>query len=229
MEARVLVVDDDDEVRTLLVRSLRRRGYHVEEAADGIEGLGRVEKAPPDVVVTDMAMPRLDGLGLLKSLKEKHPDLPVIVLTGHGSMESVLQAMREGVLFDYLMKPLPDLALLDVAILRAVEVRRLRARAREADQVTAMRELTVTAADRILNPLNVISLSLALLRHEGTHPEAVARAVTKIQGAMDAISRVIHQMGKISRYAPQEVVQGLRMIDLDSATPEGGGSKGVLT
>jgi DNA-binding NtrC family response regulator len=229
MEARVLVVDDEEEIRTLLTRSLRRRGYHVEEAADGIEGLARVEQAPPEVVVTDMAMPRLDGIGLLKALKERHPDLPVIVLTGHGSMENVLQAMREGVLFDYLMKPLPDLALLDVAVLRAVEVRRLRARAREADQVAAMRELTVTAADRILNPLNVMALSLALLRHEGTHPEAVARAVTKIEEAMGAISRVIHQMSRISRYAPQEVVQGLRMIDLDSAAPESGGPKGVLT
>ena len=229
MEPRVLVVDDEEEVRTLLARSLRRRGYHVEEAADGIEGISRVEQAPPDVVVTDMAMPRLDGLGLLKALKERHPDLPVIVLTGHGSMENVLQAMREGALFDYLMKPLPDLALLDVAVLRAVEVRRLRARAREADQVAAMRELTVTAADRILNPLNVMSLSLALLRSQGTQPEAVARAVTKIQGAMEAISRVIHQMGKISRYTPQDVMQGLRMIDLDKAAPEAEGPEGVST
>jgi DNA-binding NtrC family response regulator len=218
MEARVLVVDDDDEVRTLLVRTLRRRGYSVDEAADGIEGLARVEQAAPDVVVTDMAMPRLDGLGFLKALKEKHAELPVIVLTGHGSMENVLQAMREGVLFDYLMKPLPDLALLEVAVLRAVEVRRLRARASEADQVAAMRALTVTAADRILNPLNVIALSLALLRRDGAGPDTVARAVVKIERAINAISRVIDQMGKISRYAPQEIMQGLCMIDLDGAT-----------
>lgn len=218
MEARVLVVEDDVEVRTLLVRTLRRRGHSVEEAADGMEGLACAERAAPDVVLTDMAMPRLDGLGLMKALKQTDPDLPVIVLTGHGSMENVLQAMREGVLFDYLMKPLPDLALLEVAVLRAVEVRRLRARAREADQVTAMRELTVTAADRILNPLNVMALSLALLRREGARPEVMARAMAKIEGAMKAITQVIQQMGKISRYAPQEIMRGLRMIDLDSAT-----------
>jgi DNA-binding NtrC family response regulator len=218
MEARVVVVDDDDEVRTLLVRTLRRRGYSVEEAADGIQGLACVEKAAPDVVVTDMAMPRLDGLGLLKALKEKHAELPVIVLTGHGSMENVLQAMREGVLFDYLMKPLPDLALLEVAVLRAVEVRRLRARAREADQVAAMRALTVTAADRILNPLNVMALSLILLRRDGAGPDTVARAAVKIERAINAISRVVDQMRKLARYAPQEIIEGLQMIDLDSAT-----------
>ncbi len=221
MQARVLVVEDDEAVRMLLVRSLRRRGCDVDEAADGIQALACVEEAVPEVVVTDMAMPNLDGLGLLRSLRESHPDLPVIVLTGHGSIDNVLQAMREGVLFDYLLKPLPDLALLEVAILRAAEVRRLRARAREADQVSAMRELTLTAADRILNPLNVMALSLALLRGEGIDPETVARAVAKIEGAMKAIARTIKQMGKISRYAPEEVVRGLRMIDLDSATSPG--------
>jgi hypothetical protein len=133
-------------------------------------------------------------------------------------MENVLQAMREGVLFDYLMKPLPDLALLEVAVLRAVEVRRLRARAREADQVVAMRALTLTAADRILNPLNVMALSLVLLRRDGANPDTVARAGAKIERAINAISRVIGQMGKISRYAPQEIMQGLLMIDLDGAT-----------
>jgi DNA-binding NtrC family response regulator len=218
MEARVLVVDDDDEVRTLLVRTLRRRGYSVEEAADGIQGLACVEKTAPDVVLTDMAMPRLDGLGLLKALKENHAEVPVIVLTGHGSLENVLDAMREGALFDYLMKPLPDLTLLEVAVHRAVEVRRLRARTREADQVAAMRALTVTAADRILNPLNVIALGLALLRCDAARPETVARVVTKIDGAIKAISQVIDQMGKITRYAPQEILQGLQMIELDRAT-----------
>ena len=133
-------------------------------------------------------------------------------------MENVLQAMREGVLFDYLMKPLPDLALLEVAVLRAVEVRQLRARAREADQVAAMRALTLTAADRILNPLNVMALSLVVLRRDGARPETVARVVTKIDGAINAISRVIDQMGRLARYAPQEMIEGLQMIDLDSAT-----------
>jgi DNA-binding NtrC family response regulator len=220
MQARVLVVEDDAEVRTLLVRTLRRRGYSVEEAADGMEGLACAKRAAPDVVLTDMTMPRLDGLGLMKALRQTDSDLPVIVLTGHGSMENVLQAMREGVLFDYLMKPLPDLTLMEVAVLRAVEVRRLRARAREADQVTAMRELAVTAADRVLNPLNVISLSLESLKREGSSPEARAKAVTGIERAVAAITRVVRQMAIIARYASREVHQGLCEIDLDTATAQ---------
>jgi FixJ family two-component response regulator len=221
MGARVLVVEDDEQVRTLLVRFLKRREYTVEEARDGLEGLACVKKDAPDVVVTDMAMPRLDGLGLLKALKQTDPDMPVIVLTGHGSLENILQSMREGVLFDYLMKPLPDLTFLEVAVLRAVEVRRLRARARESDQVVAMRELAMTAADRILNPLNVIGLSLLALRRDLTRPDVVAQALTRIERAMNAITQVVQQMGRISRYTPREVAQGLREIDLDTATSAG--------
>lgn len=221
MNARVLVVEDDTAVRTLLAWHLRRQGCTVEEAEDGVEALSLIERSTPDVVVTDMAMPRLDGLGLLKAIREKDPDLPVIILTGHGSLENAIQALREGGLFDYLMKPLSDVTLLEVAVGRALEVRQLRALAREVDQVAAMRELARTAADRILNPLNVVALGLAMLRRDGISPEARAHAVEKIERAIEAITQVIHQMVTIERYAPREVTRGLREIDLEGArSPE---------
>lgn len=221
MNARVLVVEDDTAVRTLLAWHLRRQGCTVEEAEDGVEALSLIERSIPDVVVTDMAMPRLDGLGLLKAIREKDPDLPVIILTGHGSLENAIQALREGGLFDYLMKPLSDVTLLEVAVGRALEVRQLRALAREVDQVAAMRELARTAADRILNPLNVVALGLATLRRDGISPEARAHAVEKIERAIEAITQVVHQMVTIERYAPREVTRGLREIDLEGArSPE---------
>ncbi len=221
MNARVLVVEDDTAVRTLLAWRLRRQGCTVEEAEDGVEALSLIERSIPDVVVTDMAMPRLDGLGLLKAIREKDPDLPVIILTGHGSLENAIQALREGGLFDYLMKPLSDVTLLEVAVGRALEVRQLRALAREVDQVAAMRELARTAADRILNPLNVVALGLATLRRDGISPEARAHAVEKIERAIEAITQVVHQMVTIERYAPREITRGLREIDLEGArSPE---------
>lgn len=221
MNARVLVVEDDTAVRTLLAWRLRRQGCTVEEAEDGVEALSLIERSIPDVVVTDMAMPRLDGLGLLKAIREKDPDLPVIILTGHGSLENAIQALREGGLFDYLMKPLSDVTLLEVAVGRALEVRQLRALAREVDQVAAMRELARTAADRILNPLNVVALGLATLRRDGISPEARANAVEKIERAIEAITQVVHQMVTIERYAPREITRGLREIDLEGArSPE---------
>ncbi|MBI2458097.1 MAG: response regulator, partial [candidate division NC10 bacterium] len=197
------------------------QGCTVEEAEDGVEALSVIERSVPDVIITDMAMPRLDGLGLLKAMREKDPDLPVIILTGHGSLENAIQALREGGLFDYLMKPLSDVTLLEVAVGRALEVRRLRALAREVDQVAAMRELARTAADRILNPLNVVALSLATLRRDEISPEARAHAVEKIERAIEAITQVVHRMVTIQRYAPREVTRSLREIDLEGArSPE---------
>jgi len=213
----VLIVDDNGEIRALLARRLRRLGYSVGEAGDGVEALVQVEAAVPDVVVTDMAMPRLDGLGLLKELREKNPELPVIVLTGQGSLGNAIQAVREGGVFDYLLKPLADLALLDVAVRRALEVRQLRARSREADQVVAMREMAVTACDRILNPLNAIALALASLSGAGSTPESRARAASIIEQAIDQITKVVRQMHAVARYVPRDVAPGLREIDLEKS------------
>jgi DNA-binding response OmpR family regulator len=217
---RVLLVDDDQTIQALVSGYLRRRGYEVDQACDGIEALASVGRAVPEVVITDLGMPRLDGPGLLRALTQTHPDLPAIVLTAHESLDDVLCAIREGILFDYLIKP-PDLPILEMAVRRAAEVRKLRARAREADQVAAMRELAMTAADRILNPCHIISLSLELLEQKGFPADAIARAVPRIKGAVDRITRVVHQMAKVSRYAPCEVTKNLREIDLDHAGAAG--------
>jgi len=190
----------------------------VEEAGNGEEAVTLARKAVPDVVITDMAMPCLDGLGLLEELRSLDPDLPVIVLTGYGSFDNAIAAMRKGVLFDYLHKPLEDLSLLEVAVSRALEVRKLRARAREADQVAAIREMAVTASDKILNPLNIISLSVERLTREGVSVEAKAKAVVNIEAAVEIITGVVQQMRTVARYTPREVVPGFREIDLDQAT-----------
>ena len=217
MAVRVLVVDDDRIIRTIVSEHLRRGGCEVEEATDGVEALDAIRQASPDVVVTDLGMPRLDGLGLLRELTKSNPDLPAIVLTAHDSVDEMVQAIREGILFDYQIKP-PDLAIVDMAVRRAAEVRMLRARAREADQVTAMRELALTAADRILNPCHIITLTLASLEKKGYPPGASAQAAIRIKAATERITRVVHQISTVSRYAPAEVAKGLREIDLDRAT-----------
>lgn len=215
--ARILLVDDEPEIRRLLSRHLQRLGYTVREAGDGEEAVALATAEIPDVVITDMAMPRLNGLDLLEQLRSMDPGLPVIVLTGHGSFDNVIAAMRRGAAFDYLVKPLQDLTVLEVAVARALEVRTLRAQAREAFQVAAIRELAVTASDRILNPLNIISLSVERLSHEGMTAEAKAKAVANIETAVETITKVVRKMREVARYMPREVVPGLREIDLDRA------------
>jgi DNA-binding NtrC family response regulator len=103
--ARILVVDDDDVARRALEKLLRAEGFATVAAADGEAALAEAKRALPDVVLTDLQMPGMDGVELCKHLHEIDHDLPVIVVTGHSDMQSVIQSLRSGA-EDYLLKPL---------------------------------------------------------------------------------------------------------------------------
>jgi DNA-binding response OmpR family regulator len=102
---KVLLVDDEPDFATTLAERLRLRGITATVASDGEEALRQVSENPPQLVVLDMMMPGLGGLGVLRHLKRDHPHLPVILLTGRGSTKDGIEGMRLGAL-DYLMKPL---------------------------------------------------------------------------------------------------------------------------
>jgi DNA-binding NtrC family response regulator len=104
MAQRVLVADDEAAARKGLTSLLSGWGYEVEEASDGEEALQKATVFLPSVVVSDLVMPKLDGLALLKSLQQELPFVSVILLTGQGSIDSAVAAMKEGA-YDYLMKP----------------------------------------------------------------------------------------------------------------------------
>ena len=125
--ARVLLADDEEALRLLMVRQLKRGGHEVTEAEDGLKAVGLLEKETFDIVVSDMKMPRLDGMGLLARAHEIAPDTEFIILTGHGSMENAVEAFKTGRVFDYLLKPLEDIRELEAVVARAAERRELRA------------------------------------------------------------------------------------------------------
>jgi two-component system response regulator HydG len=129
-KVRVLVVDDEDGARSGLEKLLRLEGYEVASAADGVQALERAAEQSPDVVVTDLKMPRMDGLELMGRLRVQYPGLPVLVVTAFGDVGSAVAAMRQGA-EHYLVKPV-DFDELQVAIDRAIEHRDVRV---EADQL----------------------------------------------------------------------------------------------
>jgi len=102
--AKVLVVDDEVNLRKVLTAMLRRNGYEVTAAADGEQGLAEFYKSGADIVVTDLVMPKLSGMELLKSINSSHPDVPVILITAHGTVDSAVEAIKLGA-FDYITKP----------------------------------------------------------------------------------------------------------------------------
>jgi two-component system, NtrC family, nitrogen regulation response regulator GlnG len=122
-KARVLIADDEDNLRWVLGKALRHAGYDVAGAKDGLAALEAFESGAFDLVFLDVRMPGVDGLTVLARLRERHPDVQVIVMTAHGTMDTAIQAMQRGA-YDYLAKPFD----LDEAVLlteRALTARRL--------------------------------------------------------------------------------------------------------
>jgi two-component system, NtrC family, response regulator HydG len=115
---RVLVVDDDATSRSGLERLLKSQGFDVLVANDGSDALGVVERDRPDLIVTDLKMPRMNGDELLRELRRDRPELPIIILTGQGDIHSAVEAMKEGA-DDYITKPV-DVSQLSECIVRAL-------------------------------------------------------------------------------------------------------------
>jgi two-component system, NtrC family, response regulator AtoC len=104
--SRILVADDEANIRKVLAALLRREGHDVVTASDGAEALRHLEaeSADVDVLISDLRMPHVDGLTLLKEVGERYPEIPVIVITAHGTVDTAVEAMKAGA-FDYLQKP----------------------------------------------------------------------------------------------------------------------------
>jgi two-component system, NtrC family, response regulator HydG len=122
--AEVLIVDNDHAHAETVSESLDRVGYHCRVATSGNEGARLIEELSFDVVITDLVMNDIDGLGILARSKADQPDAEVILMTGHGTVASAVEAMRSGA-FNYLLKPL-DIAQLRASVTKAVESSRLK-------------------------------------------------------------------------------------------------------
>lgn len=103
-EGRVLLVDDDPEFTGVLSERMESRGVGVDTAASGPEALEKVREGSYDAIVLDLAMPEMDGIETLKRMLQDHPDLQVILLTGHATLERGIEAIKLGAM-DFLEKP----------------------------------------------------------------------------------------------------------------------------
>jgi two-component system response regulator AtoC len=113
VRVKLLIVDDDEKILFAFEQVFRKEGYETQTARDGEEALARISAVRPDAVIMDITMPRLDGLETLRRIKAKSPALPVVLITGFGTMQTAIKAMQSGA-FEYLTKPLDVIALRDV-------------------------------------------------------------------------------------------------------------------
>ncbi len=117
--ANILIIDDEPSIRSVLRDILEMEGYVVEEAKDGIDALSKVKKTKFDAAICDIKMPKMDGMELLERINILSPDTPVIMISGHGNIETAVEAVKKGA-FDYISKP-PDLNRLLITIRNALD------------------------------------------------------------------------------------------------------------
>ena len=117
--ASVLIIDDEKAIRKTLSEILSFEGYKIEEAADGEEGLKKFREKTWDVVLCDIKMPKIDGLDFLQKAVEINPDVPIIMISGHGNIETAVEAVKKGA-YDFIQKP-PDLNRMLITIRNAMD------------------------------------------------------------------------------------------------------------
>jgi DNA-binding NtrC family response regulator len=157
---RVLIVDDEADVRDLLVEYFREAGHEVSSACDGTQAVAEITSHPTkfDFVISDLQLPGVDGLGVLKAAKAANPSLSVIIITGYASVDSAVRAVRLGA-SDYLTKPF-TLGQIDVIVQRAAERQALEAENRQLARKVDGRE-AVKASSDISHRLDQIEARLA--------------------------------------------------------------------
>ncbi|MBC7851313.1 MAG: sigma-54-dependent Fis family transcriptional regulator [Chitinophagaceae bacterium] len=117
--SNILIIDDEKAIRKTLSEILSYEGYKIDEASDGEEGLKKFREKNYDVVLCDIKMPKLDGIEFLDKSRESNPDVPVIMISGHGTIETAVEAVKKGA-YDYISKP-PDLNRLLITIRNAMD------------------------------------------------------------------------------------------------------------
>jgi len=186
---RVLVIDDDPGVRDYMEAIVSRQGYEVMAVGDGEQALQSLESARPDLVTLDVVLPGMDGLQTLSELKRRLPDVPVVMLSGHGQARNIVEAMRLGA-SDFLRKPF-EIEELELAFQKAFEkralkqeVERLRGRARSET------ELLLLCGDNpkmkeirdIIEQVADTDITVLVRGDSGTGKELVARTLFQLSG-----------------------------------------------
>lgn len=219
---RILVVDDEPAIRELLRDFLRRHGYQVDTATDGVDAVGQLKERDYDLIVTDLAMPKMDGFGVIREAVDLQPFTTIIVLSGQDTFENAVAAVRKGA-YDFVAKPVMDFEAFKISIERGIERKTLVVQrenyqrnletmvAEQTEELARTNVLLKDYADQLeAVAVSVITSLLAVLEEKDRYTAGHSRRVTYY--AMETAKRLgvegrnlwliqtaaqLHDMGKV--------------------------------
>ncbi len=227
MESRILVVDDEKDIRDFLLKALSRiGGFHVELAESGEEALQKIEREPFDLVLTDLRMPKMDGLQLMMEIAGSKPEILTIMMTGHGTIDSALEAMKKGA-SDYLTKPLN----LDELMVRlskvlnekqrfvslkdyAYELERANKELRKIDEIKS--EFVSVASHELRTPLAAIKNAVQLILNgkTGEINENQAKFLSMAERNINRLTNILNNLLDLSRIESGKIDVKFEELDI---------------
>ena len=193
----IIVVDDDEMVREVLSRQLAEQGYGVSVASDGREAWDMVREKGCEVLITDLDMPRMTGQELIEKVKDHSPATVVIVLTGHGSLDSAREAIHAGC-DEYLLKPLQDIKEITLVVQRCLDRHRLLMQAIVCKRINMAKSALIhETTDELVGPahnlLNAIDGLVTSIKEKNTEQIMALAEVVKSN-----IEDITYAVGKLA-------------------------------
>jgi len=215
-ENRVLIVDDDHSSRLFIQKIIEREGYQSNLFASGEDALKELKQKPYDLIITDLIMEQMDGIEVLKGAKRIDPHIAVIILTGHASIQTAIEALRLGA-SDYLAKPI-NIDELRIRVKKALERQDLEKRLTEVERRITFNATVTTANHEINQPLTVILSGIDMLRMElknkGIEDPKIMGYFSLIQKSGQRIASILRRLREISSPVIRTIPHGMQMVQL---------------
>jgi DNA-binding NtrC family response regulator len=175
MSQTILIIDDEKAIRKTLSEILSFEGFKIDEAADGVEAIKKIKENNYDCILCDIKMPKMDGLEVLEQTREAKPDIPFIVISGHGNIETAVEAVKKGA-YDFISKP-PDLNRLLITLRNAMDKKSLVAETKQSEGMQKIKDTIEKVAPTDARVL--------VTGENGVGKELVARRIHELSSRAD--------------------------------------------